>query len=187
MIFSPLNMIALHGSYASCIMATFNHNVCVVVVVLVTFNADVTACHKWPTKTTIFFSQKTPRTQNNHYIRSSKLIYAILSLILILQMCKLHRYIFPIYVYFHFTAPTVDCTVFVRVSLLSMTEPVFIMTINAFVIPNSRDVDCVVVISLPGRQCVVWLHRIMGRDQRRRIYFPVYGRFECGMSYEGSV
>ena len=88
-------------------------------------------------------------------------------------MCKLHRYIFPIYVYFHFTAPTVDCTVFVRVSLLSTTEPLFIVTINAFVQPNSRNVDCVVVISLPGRQCVVWLHRIMGRDQRRRIYFPV--------------
>ena len=33
-----------------------------------------------------------------------------------LQIFKLHKYIFPIYVYFHFTAPTVDCTVFMRVS-----------------------------------------------------------------------
>ena len=68
-----------------------------------------------------------------------------------------------------------------------MTDPLFIMTINAFVQPNSRNLDYVVIIRLSGRQCVVWLHKIIGREQRRRINFPVYGMFEGGMSDEGSV
>jgi len=34
-------------------MATFKHIVCVILVVVTTVNADVTARHKWPAKTTI--------------------------------------------------------------------------------------------------------------------------------------
>ena len=64
-------MLAFYVSYASCIMVTFNHIIYVTLVVVATFTAEVTACHNWPTKTTILKKYK-------HYIRSSKLIYAIL-------------------------------------------------------------------------------------------------------------
>jgi len=47
-----------HENYASCIMATYNHIICVILVVMATFSADITACHKWLTKTTIFFLTK---------------------------------------------------------------------------------------------------------------------------------
>ena len=38
-----------------------------------------------------------------------------------------------------------------------------------------------------GRFCVVWLHKTMSRDQRRRIYFPVYEMLEGEMSDDGNV
>ena len=58
----------------------------------------------------ILFYQKS----SVHNISSSKLICVILYSVLILSICKQHKYIFPIYVDFHFTA--LDCTVFMRVS-----------------------------------------------------------------------
>ena len=61
----------------SCIVANFNHIVCVILVVVANINADLTGYHNWPTKTTNI-KKKASRTQSKHYIRSSKLISAIM-------------------------------------------------------------------------------------------------------------
>ena len=57
-----MHMITLHGSYFSCIIATFSHIICVI---LVWLNANMIACHKWPTKTKIFFNRTHPKHKRN--------------------------------------------------------------------------------------------------------------------------
>ena len=67
-LFSAIEYDHFMAAMIFCIMATFNQFICVLLVTVATFNADVTACHQWPTKTTIFKKTKLQSTKQTFHL-----------------------------------------------------------------------------------------------------------------------